>query len=156
MGRRASLTIQTAETLEFHWQLVGDKMTDEQVCDKAGISFGQLRGWLQRNTRPIGPDGKEQAVGLRDIRARAKAAVMVGYLVDLHRDLRDARAVGNHKVTTNVLMWLLEKHFPTQFGNRIETEADKQKQQATGVIISPGTQPGEVWPIDRSHEQRGS
>ena len=120
---KVTLTKELAEDLSFYWQLVGDKLTDEEICYRIGIKFGQLRGWLQRNTRPRLPDGKKGKEGLRDIRNRAKVSTMTGYLAELNRDARDAQTVGDRRTSSTIWMWLLEKQFPTKFGNRINVES---------------------------------
>ena len=143
MARPSTLTTKVAESLEFYWQLVGDKLSDEDICTKVGVSWGQLHGWLERNTKPKGPDGKHGPEGLRSIRERAKVSVMTGYLTELHKNMRDAQAAGDHRAVSTILFWLLEKQFPTKFGNRIKVEMDESK---TGVVEVPPVSPPGEWP----------
>jgi len=90
MGR-SSLTPEIATALESYWEISGDTLSDEQICErvivkrtrgektyKEHIRFTQLRGWLQRNTKVTRESGVRE--GLRDIRARAKAKTKAGYL----------------------------------------------------------------------------
>ncbi len=46
---KVSLTAETAQNLEFYWQLVGDKITDERSCEKLEISWAQFHGWLKEH-----------------------------------------------------------------------------------------------------------
>src|SRR5512146_1231613 len=112
MARITTLTPEIATKLEFYWQLVGETMSDEQICDKVGISAGQLKGWLQRDQRPRLPDGKLASDGLRDIRARAKAGVMTGYLMRLNRIADLAEASGDYGTALRHFQWLLARQFP--------------------------------------------
>jgi len=76
MGRKTSLTEEIAQKLEFYWQLGADTLSDEQICWRIGISYGQLKGWLKRDAIPVKPDGTLGPEGLRGIRARAKVSIV--------------------------------------------------------------------------------
>lgn len=150
MGRKVSLTENVAKELEFYWKLVGDKLTDEDICHKVGVRFPQLRGWLQRNVKPVGPDGKPGPLGLRDLRARARVTVMTGYLAELNREARDAHGAGDYRTASTIWMWLLEKQFPTKFGKLITVATEGP---VSGVLLVGGEVDLETWKTRASRQQ---
>ncbi len=118
MARPTTLTEEIAQKLEFYWQLAGDTMTDEKICARIGITFDQLCSWLKRNMRGRRPDGTRLQEGLRQIRERAKATTLTGYLANLQETRRKAEEAGDYKTAAKVTQWLLEKQFPNEYGNR--------------------------------------
>lgn len=145
MARSTTLTEEIARSLEFYWQLAGDTLSDEQICDRIGVRFAQLRGWLQRNIKPKRPDGSRMAEGLRDIRRRAKVRVMTGYLSKLRTAADTAEQAGDFKAAIGAWKWLLEKQFPKQYGRRADGPQSDHEQEQTGVIRAPAVESTEQW-----------
>ncbi|MCL5280480.1 MAG: hypothetical protein M1376_11295 [Planctomycetes bacterium] len=132
---RITLTEEIAQKLEFYWQLAGDTLSDLAICQRVGISFGQLRGWLRRDSKPLRRDGTSWTEGLRAIRTRAKVSTMTGYLVKLNQLAEEARAGGDFKTAVNVYCWLLERQFPDIYGNRAQPPEGEQTGK-TGVMMA--------------------
>ncbi len=137
MSRNTTLTEELAAKLEFYWQLVAETLTDEQIAHKLEISFGQLRGWLQRNVKPKRENGERLPVGLRDIRARAKAGTVISYLVKISNAADRAAGAGKEGDAIRAWTWLLERQFPKQYGQKSPQENDQQKGPC-GVALLPG------------------
>ncbi len=134
MSRNSTLTAELAYQLEFYWQLAGNTLSDEEICSKVGISFGQLRGWLQRNVKPKTLGGQRGTEGLRDIRARAKVSTMTGYLSKLVQIAEKAEANQDYAVASSNYTWLLEKQFPTVYGHLADKQTEEQLKGTTGVL----------------------
>jgi len=127
-GGRTTLTQEIAQKLQNLWFLAGQNevaITDEEICSQVDISFGQLRGWLQRNTKPVDKDGKKGHLGMRDIRTRARARTKFQYLQGILQEVRAASADGDHRTAMDGYEWLLAKQFPKSYGPNAETEPEK-------------------------------
>ena len=141
---RITLTAEIAQKLEFFWQLGGDTLSDLAICQRIGISFGQLRGWLRRDSKPLRPDGTNGTEGLRAIRTRAKATTMTGYLAKLNQLAEEARTGGDFKTAVNVYCWLLERQFPGLYGNRAQPPEEEQRGK-TGVMVAMPRMTSDEW-----------
>jgi hypothetical protein len=137
------LTQDIAKRLEGYWRMSGlsNCITDEQICDIAGIRFDQLRGWLQRNRKPKATDGTYGSEGLRDIRSRAKAQALASYS-QWHLQLtRKAEAAGDIRTALQGVQWMMEKQFPKQFGRLAgeDAAAAPEARARSSVFLLPAT-----------------
>jgi len=162
---RSTLTPEKATMLESWWELSGqENLTDEDICGRAGIKFGQLRGWLQRNTKVERENGKKE--GLRDIRTRAKAKGkstyvqrLVTIIVESHTAARDALGRNDYSSAARLMdtsakwsAWLMERLYPKSFSL---ARMDLEEAMAGGLLVVPGQASPEEW-LEQSkkfHEQ---
>lgn len=84
MPRKSTLTLELVSKLEAYWQLSGENaLTDDQICNRVGITSGQLDGWLKRRRSIVREDGTKET--LRDIRTRTgpprRSAISSGFTV---------------------------------------------------------------------------
>lgn len=143
---KVTLTAEHARQAFSLWRLAGPcgAITDEQVADILGVTFGQLRGWLQRNTRPVDPKtGQEGPRGLRDIRARARAEHRAYYLGMVHRSIEVALANADPHGIRMGAIWMLEKLNLDMFA-KAEEDAE-QGGNKTGVLVTPGPDGLDEW-----------
>jgi len=136
-----SLTEEIAKALEEHWKLSGpNTISDQEICDRIGITLDKLNGWLKRDTkvdivRVIGVNKKTgeditkiERIGLRQLRIRARAQLKIGYLARMNRLVDSAEAASRHSAAVKAQAWLLEHQFPKDFGSRAaEPPTDKPK-----------------------------
>jgi hypothetical protein len=135
---KTTLTTEIAEQLKTFWMIGGpETLSDDEICDRIGITEGQLRGWLQRNAKAlVAWNGKEIELGLRDLRTRARAQLKGGYLARLNRLATISEAEGDILTSAKIIMWLTEKQFPKDFGvlvGKVPDESDKGPK----VVKSP-------------------
>lgn len=135
-GRETTLTTEIAIKLANGWRLhIGDK----DLCSLVGITYGQLRGWLQENTQvtivrsvrcmshngvPLkdeqGNDSISriiETVGLYDLRARERASLEYNYMQKLDILAERAEAAGDFRTAFKIIAWILSKRLPKKFGN---------------------------------------
>ncbi len=150
-----TLTPEKATMLESWWELSGqESLTDEDICGRTGIKFGQLRGWLQRNTKVERENGKKE--GLRDIRTRAKAKGKATYIqrlvtiiVESHTASKEALNSRDFSSAARLMdtsakwsAWLMERLYPKSFClSRMEME----EAIAGGLLVVPGQTSPEEW-----------
>jgi hypothetical protein len=151
---RITLTIETAERLEFLWQLTGGTLSDQAICQRVGIGFGQLRGWLRRNSKPLRPDGTTGLEGLRAIRTRAKVSTLTGYLAKLNQIAEEARGAGDYSTAANAYKWLLEKQFPAQYGKRTPPPEGEQAGKTGVAEVPPTDTDKEQWSRDAQQQTK--
>jgi hypothetical protein len=133
MPTKSTLTPELVDKFEAYWQLSGeDALTDDQICQRIGVTPGQLDGWLKRR-RPVRTreDGSKET--LRDIRTRARSATEIGYIQRLYGLMVKAEAAGEFKVAAQIAQWLLTKQFPRKYGNNLPAARDGN--QDTGVLV---------------------
>ncbi len=107
---KVTLTATIATQLEELWQLGNEHvLPDVEICQRLGIPFGKLRGWLQRNTKVVREDGTKQ--GLRDIRARARGVPASNYLQLLYSLAMEARAAGDRRTASENIKWIMERMY---------------------------------------------
>ena len=125
-GRPITLTKEIGGQLEALWRLSGDDtLTDKEIAERLGITYKQITGWLDKNTKwivRIDESGKKlkSKNGLRVIRTQAKASTKSSYLATLYDLMTSAKKVKDYKTAANIIEWLLEKQFPNEFGNRLK------------------------------------
>lgn len=125
-GRSKKLTPAIAKDLEALWALGGENtLTDAEIAARLGIGADRLRGWVFRNSKVItgyNEDGTEKKSGIRDIRTRARGQTKSSYLQRLYNITLEAEKEKEYRVASANIMWLLEKMFPLEFGNRVKIE----------------------------------
>jgi len=119
-GRPPTLTVEIAAALEEEWIKSGDVdlLTDREIAARVGVSDRQLANWLDRNTKVTWANGDRE--GLRDIRVRAKAVTKANYLTRLLRFIDRAERMGDMKTAGKLLLHLMERQFPKDFGSRAD------------------------------------
>ena len=116
---KVTLTATIATQFEALWQLGNeDVLPDVEICQRLGIPFGKLRGWLQRNTKVIREDGTRE--GLREIRARARGVPASNYLQLLYSLSMEARAAGDLRTASENIKWLMERMYPHRWGRLVK------------------------------------
>jgi hypothetical protein len=145
-GRKTTLTVQTATELEALWAMSGDDtISDQEICDRLGLTLGRLKGWLERNIRPIDGLGGRGPLGLRAIRAKSRAATKIGYLGRLNRVIKKAEEIGDLRTAAGSLQWLLERQFPKDF--RGQQKVDIEMENKHGVLVVPGMMKEGEWEL---------
>jgi len=129
------LTAERARQAGTLWRLAGPAgaITDEQVAEILGVTYGVLRGWIRRNAVPQDPNTHEPlpgGEGLRDTRARARAQHVAFYLGKVHHSIEIAEQNDDPHGVRLGATWMLEKLNPKMF----DREMDEQGQQQTGVL----------------------
>lgn len=126
-GRPPTLTPAIAADLEAYWMLSGeDTLTDEEIAARIGtITYGQLRGWLQHNTKVL--IDREQ-IGLCEVRRRARATTKSGYLQRLYNCACELETSRRQDKAATIWQWLLEKQFPRDFGNLIKIRQSRSEE----------------------------
>lgn len=142
MGRKSTLTLELISKLEAYWQLSGeDSLTDDQICQRVGITSGQLDGWLKRKRPIVREDGTKE--NLRTVRTRARSATEIGYIQRLYGLMVKAEAAGDFKVAAQIAQWLLTKQFPRKYGNNLP--AAREGAPDTGVLIGGASMSMDQW-----------
>ncbi|MCK5607677.1 hypothetical protein KAR91_37680 [Candidatus Pacearchaeota archaeon] len=126
MAKQKRLSVKLAKELEALWELGGENtLTDAEIAARLEIGADRLRGWLYRNSKVvIGVDGAGNNIkeGVRDIRTRARGQTKSSYLQRLYNITLEAERAKDYRVASSNMMWLLEKMFPKDFGNRIRLD----------------------------------
>jgi hypothetical protein len=134
---RSKLTQEIASKLEYYWEISSEvTLTDGDICARLGLRYNQLKNWLQTNAQVVRENGARE--GISDIRARARARGITGYLQRHHALLLKAEAAGDLKTAHKILCWLEVKQFPGRF-NTPPQRADPAAGGHTGVIEVPAT-----------------
>ena len=124
-GAEITLTPDIAVKLASGWQV---QIQDIDLCPIVGITGGQLKLWLFRNT-PVtivvnvkSADGKEfkrmETIGLRNLREREWANLEYSMLLGLKQDIVDAKKAGDHATAARTRQWMLAKRRPKSFGEQ--------------------------------------
>jgi len=118
MGRRTTLTSEIAEKLEYYWQMCSEiSLSDREICDRIGIKFKTLQDWLfkRRKVRI----GNREPESLPDIRARARATLVTGYLARMHSYILKAEAAGNIKLAAKITDRMMTLQLPQKYGHNV-------------------------------------
>lgn len=146
-----SLTQGIAKALEEHWKLSGpDTISDQEICDRIGITIDKLNGWLKRNTKvdivrmSVNEKTEEEirtveSIGLRQLRTRARAQLKIGYLARMNRLVDSAEAADRHNAAVKAQAWLLEHQFPKEFGPGAAPPATEKPKLIRMPLKPPST-----------------
>lgn len=140
---RSILTSELATRLETWWQIGGNRLTDQEICEALGIKTAQVQAWLAHNTKVERENGLRE--GLREIRTQAKAQAKTTYLqrlstivVETHLAAQEAKNKGDlasaarlYEIAAKHLELLMSKQFPNDFGNQPK---DPEEESATDKV----------------------
>jgi hypothetical protein len=134
---RCKLTAEIASKLEYYWQLGSEiLLSDKAICARVGITYNQLRNWLQTDAKVKRENGQIEHISA--IRGRARSVTLIGYLQRHHALLLKAENANDLDMSHKILSWLEIKQFPKEF-NRRPTEPPEETAHPTGVIELPAT-----------------
>ena len=148
---RCKLTAEIASKLEYYWQLGSEiTLSDAEICARIGITYNQLRNWLQTDAKVTRENGDVEHISA--IRERARAQTNISYLQHLHALLVKVVNANDYNMTLKVISYLQTKQFPKKYNRPAETPDDGANQ--TGVIEVPATAPDtETWSENKPKPQ---
>jgi hypothetical protein len=141
---RTKLTTDLITKLEYYWQISSEiTLADEDICDRLGLPYSQLKSWLRADAAVVRADGETDHICT--IRARARASILSGYLQRHLGLLIKAEAAGDIKTAHKILCWLEVKQFPHRF-NTPPQRVDPAPPEGTGSVeVSATIENGKVW-----------
>ena len=124
-GRDITLTPDIAKRLAVGWQM---RMDDNDLCYITGITYAQLRGWLNKNTEvslvfnvtneETGVVSKRmETIGLRTLREREWANFEFSTVQRLNYLSKEAVKKGDIRTAASIEEWKLEKKIPKIYGS---------------------------------------
>lgn len=144
-GRDITLTPEIAKRLAVGWQM---RMDDNDLCYITGITYQQLRGWLNKNTEvtlvfnvtneETGITSKRmETIGLRTLREREWANFEFSTVQRLNYLSKEAVKKGDIRTAASIEEWKLEKKIPKIYSSNsgVQVNVNNNTQQNNFIKI---------------------
>ena len=142
-GNKTTLTTAIAMQLARMWR---HKIADNIACDVIGITYQQLRRWINTNqviSVTMGKTDKAgnttfftESIGLQTLRARERGTHLLDYMEKYKTAIDSALSNEQYKAALGGMQFLMEKQWPKVFGKEPGGE-DEDKPKAVRFPLAP-------------------